>query len=273
MFLKLLKHDLISLKNSFLILFIITICVGLIAPFLVFSMYKFSISTNEDIGLGLILIFGIYALILVYIMIASVLFIVNAVRFFRNSFFSSQGYLTLTLPISTTKNVISKLLSIVIWAIGFFLVAYVSFFVSMAILNILLIQDSGSDVSIWQSIEDVFKTIFNNTSSFENMSVKEVFTTILAVFLMIDTPILTLVLMLFVITLGNIKPFKKHAVLSSILFAILIYFTVSIGSTNLATYISDDLIRSIVILLLEIALVILGTFGIVKLIDHKVEIS
>lgn len=272
MFLKLLKHDLISLKNSFFILFIITVCVAVIAPFLVYSLYKYSMSGNDGIGLSYLLLFGIYSLVLLFIIVVAILFLINAVRFFKNSFFSSQGYLTLTLPISTSKNVISKLLAIIIWAIAFSLVAYISFFIAMIILDVLLVNDSSSTVTTWESIQQMFQSIFD-TSSFEGANATDIIAFILKIFVIIISPILSLVLMLLIITLGNIKPFKKHSVLSSILFAIVIYFAISIGSTNIATYITDSIVKYVVILLLEIALTILGVFGIVKLIDHKVEIS
>ncbi len=272
MFLKLLKHDLISLKNSFFILFIITVCVAVIAPFLVYSLYKYSITGEEGLGIAYLLIFGIYSLVLLFVGIVVILFLINAVRFFKNSFFSSQGYLTLTLPISTTKNVLSKLLAIVIWALAFLLVACISFFISMIILNVLLVNDSSSDISVWESIQQMFIDMFDN-SYFEGATASSIIAFILRIFNLIISPILTLSLMLFIITLGNIKPFKKHSVLASILFAIVIYFAISIGSTNIATYIEDGIVENVVILLLETALTILSVFGIVKLIDHKVEIS
>lgn len=266
MFLKLLKHDLISLKNSFFILFIITICVGLIAPFLIFSIYKFALSSEEVLTIGYILLFGIYSLVICFILVIIILYIINSVRFFKQSFFSSQGYLTLTLPISTGKNVISKLLSIILWGIAFTLVGIVSLFISALILNTLIAYNEGADVSIFTEIKNFF------TPS-TNIDMRQVGINILSAFSSFFTSILMLCGILLVITLGNVKPFKNHPVFFSIIFAIGLFFIYSIGITNINTLIPDLIIMNIINILLELAFIILGVFLIVKLIDNKVEIS
>ncbi len=266
MFLKLLKHDLISLKNSFFILFIITICIACIAPFLIFSIYKLSLSSEVNLTISYMLLFGIYSLIGCFILVIITLYIINSIRFFKQSFFSSQGYLTLTLPISTGKNVISKLLSIIIWGIAFTVVGVVSLFFSALILNTLIGHSEGVDVSIFTQIKNFF------TPS-SNIDIRQVTINILSSFSSFFSSILMLCAILFVITLGNVKPFKNHSVFFSIVFAIGLFFIYSIGITNINRLFSDLIIMNIINILLELAFIILGVFLIVKLIDNKVEIS
>ena len=82
-------------------------------------------------------------------------FITSIVRFWR-SLFKGEGYMTFSLPVSTSKLLISKLLSAIIAMFVGVAVAYLSYFIIF----------SGFYGETWDSVEEMFRDMLNMFGSY-----------------------------------------------------------------------------------------------------------
>jgi len=266
MFLKLFKHDFIDLKNSFFTLFLIVGIVSFTVPFFYELLVEGILAnlTGDPQGYGSVVLLMLGWLLMNFFYIVEILFIVVTLRNFARCFYGQEGYFTLTLPISTGKNVLSKILAMIVWGLMFILIALIGLTVSICIVI------SVSKYLDFNSVIEVLKSI-----KITDFSPNETWSLIYTITEGLISQILSLAVILFAMTLAHIKPFNKHSVLFTILFllgftiAAIVYFAISFSSTDA----SVTLIMQIVTLSLTIAFIPLFILGTIKLIDKKVEIQ
>ncbi len=111
MFGKLLKHEIIDTWKIFLLLDVVALLLGVIVGAVGFVAVQIKDMPSILIVLLVLGVVG-YLMLLVSLSVLTLVYIV--VHFYR-SMFSSQGYLTFTLPATATQIVSAKLLSAVIF--------------------------------------------------------------------------------------------------------------------------------------------------------------
>ncbi len=138
---KLIKHDLKAVLPDFYGIYLALIVLSILGPLV--------LRVSQD---WLIII---YFLIIVGTLIAvGVITFVAFVNLFNKRLFSHQGYLNLTLPVSTTSLLASKIITGMIISIITGIVTFISFIVFALIITLLSFGDLSRLVPIWDAIKD-----------------------------------------------------------------------------------------------------------------------
>ncbi|MCL1988068.1 MAG: hypothetical protein FWG64_08895 [Firmicutes bacterium] len=114
MFLKQLKYDLLFSRDMFFGM------AGLLIAVAIIMRLTGTVNMSEaDASLGILgNMFSLLVLVVIFsvaVLIAAIGSIVQIFRFYKQSFFSSSGYFFLTLPINSTKLILSKIVVALIW--------------------------------------------------------------------------------------------------------------------------------------------------------------
>ena len=136
---KLLKHELIRIAR--------TAAVPVVAMIGLAIILRISL-INSEVDSATAIVIGFYSLSVV-----ATIFVcawVGITRFYR-TLFTSEGYMTLSLPVTADQLILSKLLSSLIAVVCGVVVCVLS----------ALILAIGQDVSVWQIIGEVFNEIFS----------------------------------------------------------------------------------------------------------------
>jgi len=175
-----------------------------------FTTYDYYSYDEPMMGLGRAISasFGVLS-ILVFIAF-SVVFTVLILRRFYKNFFSDEGYLTHTLPVSTTKQLIAKLVSGSLWTI----IAVIASMISIAVLVLFGTAEKGAVINA-----DAFGLVFEFIRNLNSEALLYAFEIILL--LLVNIPYMLLLCYLS-ITIGSIIA-KKHKILA----AVGIYFAIS----------------------------------------------
>ena len=146
--LKLLKHEFKVNRSAFLSFYVAVLVLAFILRFTNFSNVIEGETTA--IVVGLLMLIYIFCIIgcYVYVMVA-------IVRAFNKSMFKKQGYLALTLPISTSKLVLSKLLMAAFWIVISTIVVLLSFIIIIpdfsGVMSVIgeALATYGFDITLW----------------------------------------------------------------------------------------------------------------------------
>jgi hypothetical protein len=189
MLMKSIKHDILATYRDFAALYLVLMVMAITAP-LIFA-------TRLEWLTALIII----SLTFVSIGIMVVTFI-SIVRLYARRLYSNEGYLTLTLPVSTTETLISKAITGLFWSLVTFLVFVVAFLLFSLTFYLVFNNSQWDDVlavfsivnEIWQSgyIWEITKTL------------------LLQAPLMLTSTLYSLTLLLFIVTLVHTSFIKKH---------------------------------------------------------------
>ncbi|WP_408070672.1 hypothetical protein [Butyrivibrio sp. JL13D10] len=216
---KLIKHEFIATWKNILLIDLITVIVGILA-----SLVGFAIVGNIDdlpVVLQMFLFFG--ALGFAFLMLSAYLLtmVCNVVRYYR-SLYTAEGYLTFTLPATTTQILTSKVLVAVIWQI--LTTICIAFSVTLLVWNLLFWSavNEGRDMSlILQSFSENFSAAFGGANFF-----------VLLLYLIkgVMQIILSLMLFFFAISIGQLSAKHKVAGAVAAYFCIrIIYGFISFG--------------------------------------------
>ena len=191
---KILKHD---FKNSYKEFLIMS------AALLVMSIF-FAITTllNLSSVLGIILFmtaFSFYSILLTAICILWIIFIINSIN---KKFFSKEGYLTFTTPVSVDKLIISKILVNFTW----FIVILMTFCISFLI--IVFIATSG-DLEIFNVLFHFTKELFKEPLL--------IFTSLVKIILYVLSVLITLFFTLAFLSSINVR--KARSVITLFIFS------------------------------------------------------
>ncbi len=117
---KLTKHELIASGRMILPMYIALICTSLVSKFFIWISSKKSFIDSAPLTFSKIVtsissLFTILNIILIFVvLIGTIIFLL--VRFYKN-YYTDEGYLMFTLPVSSTSLIFSKLLSALVWTI------------------------------------------------------------------------------------------------------------------------------------------------------------
>lgn len=208
MFAKLLKHEFRAQKKTFFILSIAALGVGILGSLLLWMIVSSSVSTMSDASSVIIAAFGTLGLLgIILALLAYVLAIqiILWVRFYRHHF-TGEGYLTFTLPVTTTQILWASIVNIVIWIF----ISTLVFALSIGIILIPALVEVMKEMD-WKTFFDSFREAF--------LSMQEVYEEVgLNVFTYIFSGIASFIsritLPLLCITIGSIIA-KKHKLLAS----------------------------------------------------------
>ncbi|EHJ53276.1 hypothetical protein [Streptococcus macacae] len=214
MFGKLLKYEFKSVGSWFFGLYGLAIALSLfLGIWLRFNItfsgssdYRADFNSNVQ-GVFASLLFSLLLAVFITIFIATLLLII---RRFYNNIFGREGYLTLTLPVSTHNILLSKLAAALIWIIC-------SCFVSLFSVFLLVAPWLGSALRshyLSNGLSDLFNTLFNPASFLVSLSLLvSIISCILGIY--------------FAASLGQLFLDNR------ILFAIVFYFLISIICSSL----------------------------------------
>lgn len=148
---------------------------------------------------------------------AAASFIMVLVHYYRN-FFTDEGYLTFTLPVSTSSLITSKLLAAVLWM----------FIAAIVVIACILIYITFGGASEGELIYTEFYSGFGEAIKLltENITVDIVFFIIEAVILVIVSVFFMILQAFLAITIGSVVA-KKHKILASVGFYYLINMIIS----------------------------------------------
>lgn len=150
MFFKLLKYEFKSVGKWYLGLFTLVAVFAIIlgtwtgnlissSPDAIDSSFKmgYQIGQNASQNSTSFLLFGLLSLAFIILLLSlCISTVVLIIRRFKSNIFGQQGYLTMTLPVSTHAILLSKLASAVIWLILALIACAVSFFLMGLTINL-----------------------------------------------------------------------------------------------------------------------------------------
>ncbi|MFV0382068.1 MAG: hypothetical protein ACK5KR_07610 [Breznakia sp.] len=218
MLLKLIKYEFKHNRVNFF-----SIYAGIIA--LSFFMGQMEILSESDFLIGLLIF--LYCICLVVLFVFTLASIVLS---YKRSMFSKSSYLNMTLPVSTTQLMLSKLIMSVIWIILAYCVVFISF---------IIIFLSALDMSGVREIFDLLSEVGLKST---------VFLFLLNMFLGIISAILLIYLCL---TIAHTSLIRNHRKIIAIILFFLIYYSINwinkefILSTDISFYYFQDLYYSI----------------------------
>lgn len=256
--LKLMKYEIIHSVRTFMTAFGIFLVACVLFPFLVnmdridampfFTLFMYFGISFLIVGIGIALFVSIF---------------MN----YNQSMFKRPGYLTLTLPVSTTELIISKVLVTMIWLLiayfvliaGVLLMSFISYLIHNSFTISMLINGMKS---IFQHI---YNSVFNNPWSF----FEDVFSVVSLLIFLVSS-------IYFSLTLTHTKLVKNHRMLiGTIVFFVLLFIIQYILSfffqdiEFIAIRTQMQFIQMLIYMLIGIAL----TIGTVYIIDHHIEID
>lgn len=130
--LTLIKNELINTNKKYIVAFIVLLALSLLTPLMLFGI-DYNNDASEEIStiLSFLMLLCITAFFMIGIALLSV-----ATRQFNKSMFSSQGYLTFTLPYKTWQIILSKIITFIIWSLSFILIYFIC-------LNVIVLEING----------------------------------------------------------------------------------------------------------------------------------
>ncbi|MCR4850138.1 MAG: hypothetical protein K5870_02665 [Lachnospiraceae bacterium] len=200
---KLIKHDFIATWKVPVALDAVLIVLGILTAIVIQTVPH----VEDSLGMSLFM-FSFVGLFYVGIIAANVVTIIYLViRYYRN-LYTSEGYLTFTLPVKTDMIIHSKVITGSVWLF----LSYLSTFISIVIAGIGFFKTT--DVSV-EEIKAGFMEMYNILGFAETG-----FTAIMVITMLI-TPIAGILYMYFSVSLGQL--WQNHKVLGSVLCIIGLY--------------------------------------------------
>lgn len=187
---------------------------------------------------------------------------------FKRSMLSKPAYLTLTLPVSTTELILSKVIMSIMWLIIGIGILVIEFFVMSVVTG--CINDSITITEIMNSLVDIFKGIGYALTHCLSDVLSSMFSVLSGLILIVGS-------IYFSLTATHTKILRKHR----LIFGIILYVALNIvvgyigdmifgNSTLFFSYLEDySLLESIYYLLVG-SLLIVGT---IYIFDHHIEIE
>lgn len=252
--LKLLKYDFTQSYRAYGLIFSIFLMVSFLSSFIVVNKIM------EVVVRGIVITFVISLFVLV---------ITNVIRFYNESMFKDSGYLTLTLPVSTHKIVLSKIITTAVWYVITVFVLLLGIFISF-----LPLFESNFIYIIF----DLFKQILE--------FIKSIFTD-LDMFLFVCNFIMSFLLFIikiyFVITIIQTKFVRKNKLAVGIIIYIVLELIISTISGFFFTqniinqiFIASDIVFSLDTLipsiLIDTSFILVLYYLTVYIIDNMIEI-
>jgi hypothetical protein len=221
MLIKSIKHDILATYRDFVALYLVLLLMAVSAPLI--------LATRLEL-LTVLLIIS-FAFISIAIMVVT---FISIVRLYSRRLYSNEGYLTLTLPVSTLDTLIAKIVTGLIWSITTFVVFVVAF---LAFSLMFWVVFNASD---WNEITTIFRFITEFWNSGYFWTLLHGFS--LQIPMMLTTTVYSLTLLIFIVTLVNTSFVHKHRlpigvltyyVASNVITLVLAFFTTPFAINNI----------------------------------------
>ncbi len=189
MLIKSIKHDILATYRDFVALYLVLIVMAVTAPLV--------LSTRMEWLTALIII----SITFVSIGIMVVTFI-SIVRLYARRLYSNEGYLTLTLPVSTIETLISKVITGLFWSVVTFVVFVVAFLLFSLMFYVVFNTSQWDDVlSVFSIVQEIWQSGYIGLMA-QNLLIQSP--------LMLASTAYSLTLLLFIVTLVHTSFIKKH---------------------------------------------------------------
>lgn len=279
--LTLIKNDLINTKKKYVVAFIVLLALSILTPLMLFGIDYNNEATQEfSVILTILMSLGTSAFFIVGIVLLSI-----ATKQFNKSMFSSQGYLTFTLPYKTWQVILSKVITFIIWTLSFILIYFICLNIVMLEVNGILTIRAGTAIKfsqfyrlIWEFIKSLavrkyYSLIFGIIS--DNTQINTLAIVFSVIKLVLYIPLYICLILLTSSILGSsISKNTKSWVYSLIFIAIAysLYFFNNVITILIARYIDSQILPYLYDLLSVIAIIV-GSFSIsLNLLENKLEL-
>lgn len=279
--LTLIKNDLINTKKKYIASFIVLLSLSVLTPLMLFGIDYNNEATQEfSVILTILMSLGTSAFFIVGIVLLSI-----ATKQFNKSMFSSQGYLTFTLPYKTWQVILSKVITFIIWTLSFILIYFICLNIVMLEVNGILTIRAGTAIKfsqlyrlIWEFIKSLavrkyYSLIFGIISDNTQINTLAIVFSVIKLVLYIPLYI-CLILLTSSIFGSSISKNTKSWVYSLIFIAIAysLYFFNNVITILIARYIDSQILPYLYDLLSVIAIIV-GSFSIsINLLENKLEL-
>lgn len=279
--LTLIKNDLINTKKKYIVAFIVLLSLSVLTPLMIFGIDYNNETTQElSVILTILMSLGTSAFFIIGVFLLSI-----ATKQFNKSMFSSQGYLTFTLPYKTWQVVLSKVITFIIWATSFILIYFICLNIVMLEINGILTIQAGTAFKfsdfyrlLWEFIKSLavrkyYSLIFGIISDNTQINTLAIVFSVIKLVLYIPLYI-CLILLTSSIFGSSISKNTKSWVYSLIFIAIAysLYFFNNVITILIARYIDSQTLPYLYDLLSVVAIIV-GSFSIsLNLLENKLEL-
>lgn len=279
--LTLIKNDLINTKKKYIVAFIVLLSLSVLTPLMLFGIdYNNETSQELSVILTILMSLGTSAFFIIGVFLLSI-----ATKQFNKSMFSSQGYLTFTLPYKTWQVVLSKVITFIIWATSFILIYFICLNIVMLEINGILTIRAGTAFKfsdfyrlLWEFIKGLaigkyYSFLFGIIDG--NIEVNTIAMIFSIIKLVLYIPLYICLILLTSSIFGssvskNIKSWVYTLILIAIAYAL--YFFNNMVTILIARYIDSQTLPYLYDLLSVIAIIV-GSFSIsINLLENKLEL-
>lgn len=279
--LTLIKNDLINTKKKYIVAFIVLLSLSVLTPLMLFGI-DYNNETSQELSaiLTILMSLGTSAFFIIGVFLLSI-----ATKQFNKSMFSSQGYLTFTLPYKTWQVVLSKVITFIIWTTSFILIYFICLNIVMLEINGILTIRAGTAFKfsdfyrlLWEFIKGLaigkyYSFLFGIIDG--NIEVNTIAMIFSIIKLVLYIPLYICLILLTSSIFGssvskNIKSWVYTLILIAIAYAL--YFFNNMVTILIARYIDSQTLPYLYDLLSVIAIIV-GSFSIsVNLLENKLEL-
>ncbi len=279
--LTLIKNDLINTKKKYIVAFIVLLSLSVLTPLMLFGI-DYNNETSQELSaiLTILMSLGTSAFFIIGVFLLSI-----ATKQFNKSMFSSQGYLTFTLPYKTWQVVLSKVITFIIWTTSFILIYFICLNIVMLEINGILTIRAGTAFKfsdfyrlLWEFIKGLaigkyYSFLFGIIDG--NIEVNTIAMIFSIIKLVLYIPLYICLILLTSSIFGssvskNIKSWVYTLILIAIAYAL--YFFNNMVTILIARYIDSQTLPYLYDLLSVIAIIV-GSFSIsINLLENKLEL-
>lgn len=229
MFKKVLKYDMASIKRYWWLIAAAVLGISVVGSlvfrgvYLYFENVQNSPGQAEDVFLSLVMMAGMIFLFICVMAVFSSAFVtpvMTHLRYYRN-FFTDEGYLTFTLPVSRKTLYLSKTVNSLLWTVAHALLLVVAVSITITLAPP---AENGHVLNfvVWQGLGDALSAAWNAVGAWMLVYILE------GILLLICSSAMSIGLIQLCITIGAVIA-KKHKLLA----AIGIYYAVNMATSTL----------------------------------------
>lgn len=256
--LKLIKHEFLHSMRTFLISFGVFLGACIIFPIV--------LNVDNINNMPMFSMFFGFSTAFLFVGIAIALFVSIFINY-NHSMFQKPGYLTLTLPVSTTEIILSKILVTMLWLI-------IGCFVLVG--GILLSTVISSCINESLTLTEIFDWFVSFNQHMFYVFVHETWNIVKMIIAIIATLLLTISTIYFSLTIVHTKLIRNHRMLVGVILYFVITFIIEF---IMSMFFKDVELMSLysrmlfIEYLIYLAIGILLTWGTIYIVEHYIELE
>lgn len=254
---KLIKHEFKATGRNFIPLYIAIILVSFLSGFMLDS---FSDNSNVNMirFIPVMILFALYVAL-------GVLTLVVIIQRFNKNLLGDEGYLMFTLPVTSKKLILSKVIVSITW---YFVSLIVSMFSGAIVVFTMLIKSAEPVKLEFDKIMDEFFRIIAGIQKIEMLA--DVLNVVLLMLLAFGVFVLLIYLS---IAIGQLSIFSKHKTIISFIAIFVISIMINIIG-NIFMEINPDIFGSLLMNYLSLILInVVAFFGTTYILDNKLNLE